>query len=132
MSSYERREHIVPVCTNDEARDYFKKRGLSYDHITEGDILTLVIMLNQEIKNSNKLRETSMGTLTLSKKMDFVQTPKHTMKKCFLYVNSHYFTQRECISFNQDGFIGFCGWADQGNTNPILRAFLRWCDTLSK
>lgn len=41
------------------------------------------------------------------------------------------YTQREIISFNEDGFIGFAGWADQGNTNPILRAFLKWCDYLA-
>lgn len=50
---------------------------------------------------------------------------------CFLYVNSHYFERRECISFNADGWIGFAGWADQGNTNPILRAFIEWCDALA-
>lgn len=33
---------------------------------------------------------------------------------------------------NEDGFIGFAGWADQGNTNPLLRAFLRWCDDLAE
>ena len=49
-----------------------------------------------------------------------------------LYINSHYFTQREAISFNEDGYIGFAGWADQGNTNPLLRAFLRWCDDLAE
>lgn len=37
----------------------------------------------------------------------------------------------ECISFNADGWIGFAGWADQGNTNPILRAFIEWCDALA-
>lgn len=40
--------------------------------------------------------------------------------------------RRECISFNADGWIGFAGWADQGNTNPILRAFIEWCDVLAK
>ena len=30
-----------------------------------------------------------------------------------------------------DGWIGFAGWADQGNTNPILRAFIEWCDVLA-
>lgn len=39
--------------------------------------------------------------------------------------------RRECISFNADGWIGFAGWADQGNTNPILRAFIEWCDALA-
>ena len=131
MAAYNRMNDILAVCTTNEARNHFKECGLTYDDITEGDILTLVILLNREIKYSNKIGETSMGTLTLSKKIDFVQSPKHTMKRCFLYVNSHYFTQRECISFNEDGFIGFCGWADQGNTNPILRAFLIWCDILA-
>lgn len=117
------------VCSTNDARQYFKDCGLTYDDITEGDILALVMLLNKEIKKSNKDLETSV-TMTLSKRIDFVNTPKQTMKKCFLYMNSHYFTQRECISFNQDGFIGFAGWADQGNTNPILRAFLSWCNYL--
>lgn len=119
------------VCTTQEARDYFSKCGLTYDDITEGDILALVMLLNKEIKKSNQDLETSV-TMTLSKRVDFVNSPKHTCKRCFLYMNSHYFTQRECISFNQDGFIGFAGWADTGNTNPILRAFLKWCDVLKE
>ena len=125
-------EKFGAVCSNNEAREYFKKCGLTYDDITEGDILTLVILLNREIKKSNKAGETSTYTMCLSKKIVFVNSPKRTMKRCFLYMNSHYFTQRECISFNEDGFIGFAGWADQGNTNPILRAFLAWCDVLKE
>lgn len=35
------------------------------------------------------------------------------------------------VGFNADGWIGFAGWADQGNTNPILRAFIEWCDALA-
>lgn len=53
------------------------------------------------------------------------------LKECYLYMNSHYFTRRECISFNKDGFIGFAGWADQRNTNPIIDAFIKWCDVLA-
>lgn len=34
---------------------------------------------------------------------------------------------REAISFNTDGFIGFCGWADTQNGQPIYRAWRRWC-----
>ena len=33
---------------------------------------------------------------------------------------------REAISFNSDGFIGFCGWADTQNSQPFLNAFRRW------
>ncbi len=121
---------VTPVCTNNEARDYFKNKGLTYADITEGDILTLVMLLNKHIKKSNKDGETSVNTMSLSRKINIKKKTNGTIISCFLYMNSHYFTQRECISFNTDGFIGFAGWADQGNTNPILRAFLEWCDCL--
>ena len=122
---------VKPVCTTDEARAYFKNKGLTYNDITEGDIAVLLIYLKQEIKKSNEIGETSVNTMYMSRKIDMKKRSNGSIIKCFLYINSHYFTQRECISFNENGFIGFCGWADTGNTNPILRAFLRWCDTLA-
>lgn len=119
------------VCTNGEARQYFRDKGLSYHDITEGDILSLLMLLNREIKKSNKAGETSVSTMHMSSKINMKKRTNGTIIKCFLYVNSHYFIRREAISFNEDGFIGFAGWADQGNTNPLLRAFLRWCDDLA-
>lgn len=119
------------VCTNEEARQYFRDKGLSYHDITEGDILSLLMLLNREIKKSNKAGETSVSTMHMSSKIDMKKRTNGTIIKCFLYINSHYFTRREAISFNEDGFIGFAGWADQGNINPLLRAFLRWCDDLA-
>ena len=119
------------VCTTKEARQYFRDKGLSYHDITEGDILSLLMLLNREIKKSNKAGETSVSTMHMSSKIDMKKRTNGTIIKCFLYINSHYFTQREAISFDEDGFIGFAGWADQGNTNPLLRAFLRWCDDLA-
>lgn len=127
---YVRKPDITAVCTNNEARDYFKNKGLTYADVTEGDILTLVMLLNQELKKAVKDSETSVDTMHLSKRIDIKKKTNGSIISCYLYVNSHYFERRECISFNTDGFIGFAGWADQGNTNPILRAFLRWCDIL--
>lgn len=127
---YIRRTDITAVCTTDEARDYFEQKGLSYNDVTEGDIWVLVMLLQKELKKSVKDCETSVSTMTLSKKINIKKRPNGSITSCFLFVNSHYFEQRECISFNSDGFIGFAGWADQGNVNPILRAFLKWCDYL--
>ena len=127
-NTYVTKQDIKPVCANNEARDYFKNKGLTYDDITEGDILTLVMLLNKELKKATKENETSVSSMYLSRKIDLKKKTNGSIVTCFLYVNSHYFTQRECISFNRDGFIGFAGWADQGNINPILRAFLQWCD----
>ena len=126
------RKEIIPVCSTQEARDYFARKGLTYDDITEGDILVLIMLLNKHIKKSNKENETSVSTMRLSETVDMKKKSNGTIITCFLYMNSHYFTMRECISFNRDGFIGFAGWADQGNTNPILRAFLEWCDYLAE
>lgn len=120
------------VCSTNEARQYFKDKGLSYEQITEGDIIALQMMCSQELKKSNKTGETSVHTMHMSAKIDMKKRPNGTIICCFLYMNSHYFTRREAISFNRDGFIGFAGWGDQGNTNPLLRAFLRWCDGLAE
>ena len=56
-----------PVCTNNELREYFSAKGLTYDSIDEGDILILCMMLQKELKKSNKAGETSV-TMTLSKR----------------------------------------------------------------
>lgn len=120
----------VSICTNDECRKKFSDCGLTYKDVTEGDILTLVMLLNREIKKSNKSGETSVSTMRLSDKKKMKLKSNGTIEECYLFMNSHYFTQRECISFNRDGFIGFAGWADSGNLNPIRRAFLEWCDIL--
>ncbi len=125
-----RLDRFPAVCTNDEARSYFREKGLSYDSINEGDILVLAIFCQHELKKSCKAGETSVSTMCMSKKIDMKLTSNGKITSCFLYMNSHYFTEREAISFNRDGFIGFAGWADQGNVNPLLRAFLRWCDVM--
>ena len=122
---------LEPVCTTNEASEFFKNRGLSYDSIHEGDILILCMMLQKELKKSNKAGETSV-TMTLSKRIDMKKKSNGSITECYIYMNAHYFTRRECISFNRDGFIGFAGWADQGNTNPLLRAFLEWCNYLAE
>ena len=119
----------VDICSNDYCRAKFKELGLSYDDITDGDILTLVMLLNREIKRSIKSGE-SLKTMYLSDKKVIKHKSNGAITECYLFMNSHIFTQRECISFNKDGWIGFAGWADSGNSNPIRRAFLEWCDIL--
>ena len=125
-------EKVKEICSRDQCRDKFKELGLSYRDISEGDILSLVLMINREIEKSRKSGELSVKTIRLSGKMDMKCEPDGTIKECYLYMNSDYFKQRECISFNKDGFIGICGWADIKNSSPVKRAFLGWCDELAK
>ena len=123
---------MIDILGREEARNYFKDCGLDYNSITEGDILALVLLLNEEIKKSNNNGEVSIERFTLSKKMDVKYKKDGTLKTCFLFVNGSYFKNRECISFNEDEFIGFAGWASYNNVKPILRAFIKWCDELAK
>lgn len=48
------------------------------------------------------------------------------IEAAFIRVSSNYFSGREAISFNEDGFIGFAGWASDTNIKPFIRAFYRW------
>jgi len=130
MAEYHRMENIQPVCTRDYAREYFNNSGLTYRSIAYYDIQMLTVLLNKEYQKSDAACETGVP-MTLDKDYTYNPVPEgESMYSCYLTVSAHYFTNRECISFNSDGFIGFAGWADQGNVNPILRAFLKWCDLL--
>ena len=111
------------------ARKYFQEKGLSYENITSGDICVLVMILNKHLKIAIKENKTPTK-MYMSEKIDFKYKPNGTLKEGYLYVNSQYFRQREAISFNSDGFIGFCGWADDRNTPIIVNAFIEWCDTI--
>ena len=70
MAEYIRQKDIQPVCSTNEAREYFSNCGLTYRDINDGDILSLVLMLNQELKKANKNRETSTGNMRLSEKIN--------------------------------------------------------------
>ncbi len=45
-----------------------------------------------------------------------------------LRCQSYYFDDREAVTFNGDGFVGFAGWADRYNVQPILRGFVLWAE----
>ena len=114
----------------DKAREYFSETlGLSYSDINEGDILILSMLINQELKIA---KDDTSVEMRLSQKIKSKYKTNGELISCYLYVNSHYFTQRECVSFNGDGFIGFCDWADDRNTKPVVTAFRKWCDYLAE
>lgn len=116
---------------SDDARRYFAEKGLTYSNVTEGDICTLLMLLNKHVKQAIKDGGImSVDTMRMSQKFKSKYNRNGTVKECYLFINSHYFTQREAISFNPDGFIGFAGWADSGNRSPLINAFIEWVDSL--
>lgn len=117
--------------TRDEARAAFSKYGLSYASIERHHIYLLMYLLGDEFAKAHKHPDSrDFVHPRISKKLDM----KHSggrLLYAHILMNGSYFKKRQCISFEPTGFIGFCGWASDGNTQPVLRAFMRWCCLIS-
>jgi len=119
--------------TNSEVRELFEKSGFGYEVLTRENADSLRGFLADELKTYKN--DIFTMTVARDRKKDFVQGVTF-----FIEVKGYiddgrkfvHFKRREAISFNCDGFIGFAGWADSTNVQPILRAFVRWLDSLEK
>jgi hypothetical protein len=109
------------------AREYFRQCKITYDDITMNDIYKLIKLLNKRIVeadscmimiNEPKLRGTNRNIIFKKNKLVFAE----------IRVKGDYFNDREAITFNEDGFIGLCGWADGYNLTPFVMGFKDWCD----
>lgn len=101
-------------------RGVFSSSALDYSIVTNLDIEKLRLMLADELESSgcfdNSFRVHSSCEVFKGKYADI---------KC----SSSYFVSRQCLTFEEDGFIGFAGWADDKNIQPILRAFKKWIES---
>ena len=118
--------------TRDECRRYFTDCGLTYECLDDGDIASLHCMLSAKMKNCRKNPTGSYHkTWRMSKRIDIKHDTHGRIKLAFLRCIPYSGGSRECISFNEDGFIGFCGDFDDANSEPILMTFIKWCKMLS-
>lgn len=102
---------------------------VSYDNLGRGDLTGLMTYLSRSLIANNEARPDF--PLHLSGAFKYKLTDTNAIKQAFVFVDGSYFDKRECISFNHDGFIGFCGWADDLYTMPIVRGFRTWVDELA-
>lgn len=113
-----------------DARARFAELGIDYSQIFEGDIEALYMFVNRAVKKFVRMPPTkdSITTMHMSKRIKIDKRTNGSIRSAYLFVNSHYFTQREAISFNKNGSIGFAGWASDNNAQPLVWGFLDWCD----
>lgn len=104
--------------TTEDAREYFKDRGLTYDSLNRHNLQALRNFINQKMKDSGLIK----GTFRCKQRAEFKPDYFWAGIKC----RSFYFEDREAVSFNPDGFIGFAGWSDSKNIRPILDGFEEW------
>lgn len=115
---------------NDEARQYFKDKGLTYSVLNVYTIDLLANMVQAEIMKM-RLEQPDCILLRINPPRYLKKHIKDNNFSNFeLTVKGEYFDKREAISFNHGGYIGFAGWASTRNTQPFIDGFIRWCDYL--
>lgn len=120
--------------TSKEAREYFKNKGLTYDDIHRADFEKLHAMVGTYLDAYRTTTDHAKQMGMTVRKMS--QRDKKFHKDKLLYgrirIDGLYFEAREGITFRQEGFIGFCGEFSSVNSEPILSAFIAWCDYLAE
>lgn len=123
----------MTMTPNDEARAYFADMGLTYADVSKKDIRMLYSMLDVELRKVRYLRPLSVDEPQLTwhaSTMRYFPAVHGGMGAAFITLRWDG-SKREAISFNADGFIGFCGWASSANTLPVVEAFKDWCDLMA-
>lgn len=120
--------------TTEEAREYFKNKGLSYQDIQPVDLQQLHAMVSTNL-------DIYRGTTDHAEQMDMKvrkmvpkdkRFDKGKLVRAKIKIDGSYFNSREGITFHENGFIGFCGEFSTTNSEPILQAFVKWCDDLAE
>lgn len=116
----------------DLARNHFLKCGLSYSDIGLKEIRLLIKYLNKHFKDYDGCMTEIVEPRLTGNYKDIILNSNKKIKFAQLRVKGTYFEDREAITFNEDGWIGFCGWADISNLTPFAMAFREWCDYLKE
>lgn len=120
---------------NEECRNLFKTSGITYSDITINNLLRLHNILDDNlalyrIKGGSHAKSMDIRVMDLRQKdYKFLKT-KGGLQYAFIKVRGGYFSGREGISLNQDGFVGIAGWADCANIVPIANSFKEWINEL--
>lgn len=122
-----------------EARELFQSLGLTYKDITLGRLRYLEILLNDQFNlvarkcmNGERRKPRYWVRVNSAKYYKGKYDENGSLVYAFMTGKGTYFEAREVISFNRNGFIGFCCEADDENTQPVLTAFREWCVWLKK
>ena len=126
---------MTEITTSEQARELWKESGLDYNVLTEKNLRVLAMMMER-----NFVKATVDGTfdhgfyLSIARQKGNRLYNMDTEEGAYaeILVDGPYFRDREGITFNRDGFIGFAGWASSKNVKLILSAFQEWVGTLKK
>lgn len=102
----------MDLYTNDQVRAAFAAANITTENMSDGMLKSLHKKLSETLSKS----ECFNGTFRMNDLVD----------KKFMTCRADYFEDREAVSFNRDGFIGFAGWSSSKNSQPILQGVMAW------
>jgi|DEB0MinimDraft_6_1074348.scaffolds.fasta_scaffold07970_7 hypothetical protein len=110
------------------AREAWQRSGLTYADLSTAALRKLGDILQRKLEESEILMSSVRVFSGQGERVDATGEVLWMEIRC----RSHYFDNREAISFNRDGFVGFCGWADETNCKPFIAAFGEWVEGMAK
>ena len=119
--------------TTEEVREYFNVKGLSYQDIGKGEFEQLHKVIGNYLDIYREKTEHAKQMDMKARKIN-QGTKKFTNGKLVrgkILIDGSYFHSREGVTFHDNGYIGFCGEFSTVNSEPILQAFMKWCDELA-
>lgn len=131
-------EYMKKITPNQEARDYFKNKDLTYADVTKERFNKLVEIVQKHLDKRNEEQNniSNQYKKDYTYKMDKCIYNKPTKKRpymtAYIHVKVDNYSVREGISFNSDGWIGFAGWASTYNTIIFTEAFKEWVNWVVK
>lgn len=109
---------IQQLCPRDRARATWAASGLTYAILTPKYLARLRRLVDLELRES--------GLISGSFRAGRVRLSASGGDVADLRCRAYYFSDRQAVTFERNGFIGFAGWADAENIQPIVRAFEKW------
>ena len=109
----------------ENARQAFKDSGFTYAVLLEGGMQRLRTHVHRRMKESGCM----LGTYRCRQRGVVKETSSGLYGE--LRCRADYFDDREAVSFNTDGFVGFAGWADSENVKPVIDGFMDWLTEIS-
>jgi hypothetical protein len=107
--------------TRDEARAIWAQSGLTYDDLTEGSAKRLRKLIDTHLRDSKSFKGTFHAPRAATLRREGGKVVYADIR-----CSAYYFDNRQAVTFEKGGFVGFAGWADDTNVQPILEAFVSW------
>jgi hypothetical protein len=107
------------MLTREAARAAYDEMDMNYFPLTHKRITGLRNRINDKLRKADIMGGTMVAQHAGSINVDEGKTVS-------IRCSSYYFDDRELVTFSADGFIGFAGWADDTNVQPVLSGFIEW------